>query len=57
MSTKTLTQEDLIGLGGGVNLYGFAGGDPINFSDPFGLCDDPDDPECKGVSEQIVEAG
>jgi len=23
---------------GGLNLYGFAGGDPINFSDPFGLC-------------------
>lgn len=21
-----------------MNLYGFAGGDPINFSDPFGLC-------------------
>jgi len=25
-------------LAGGLNLYGFAGGDPINFSDPFGLC-------------------
>src|SRR5688572_9218421 len=21
-----------------MNLYGFAGGDPINFSDPMGLC-------------------
>lgn len=21
-----------------MNLYGFAGGDPVNFSDPFGLC-------------------
>jgi hypothetical protein len=32
------TQEDPIGLAGGLNLYGFAGGDPANFSDPFGLC-------------------
>ena len=32
------TQQDPIGLGGGVNLYGFAGGDPVNHSDPFGLC-------------------
>jgi len=32
------TQEDPLGLGGGLNLYGFAGGDPVNFGDPFGLC-------------------
>jgi RHS repeat-associated protein len=32
------TQEDPIGLAGGLNLYGFAQGDPVNFSDPFGLC-------------------
>jgi RHS repeat-associated protein len=31
------TQEDPIGLAGGLNLYGFAGGDPVNFSDPYGL--------------------
>jgi RHS repeat-associated protein len=33
------TQEDPIGLAGGLNAYGFAGGDPVNFSDPFGLCE------------------
>ncbi len=38
MSIRSLTQEDPIGLAGGVNLYGFAAGDPVNFSDPFGLC-------------------
>jgi hypothetical protein len=27
-------------LAGGLNLYGYAGGDPINFHDPFGLCPD-----------------
>ncbi|MGH7562551.1 MAG: RHS repeat-associated core domain-containing protein [Gemmatimonadales bacterium] len=32
------TQEDPLGLAGGLNLYGFAGGDPVNFGDPFGLC-------------------
>lgn len=25
-------------MAGGLNLYGFAAGDPVNFSDPFGLC-------------------
>ena len=35
---RTFTQEDPIGLAGGLKLYGFANGDPVNFSDPFGLC-------------------
>jgi hypothetical protein len=38
-SPDTFTQIDPIGLRGGLNLYGFAGGDPVNFSDPFGLRD------------------
>ncbi len=37
-ATGRFTQEDPIGLAGGLNAYGFADGDPINFSDPFGLC-------------------
>jgi RHS repeat-associated protein len=32
------TQPDPIGLGGGLNSYGYAAGDPVNYSDPFGLC-------------------
>jgi hypothetical protein len=27
-------------LRGGLNLYGYAGGDPVNFNDPFGLSPD-----------------
>jgi hypothetical protein len=32
-----VTQQDPIGIAGGLNLYGYADGDPVNFSDPFGL--------------------
>ncbi|HET7632725.1 MAG TPA: RHS repeat-associated core domain-containing protein, partial [Gemmatimonadaceae bacterium] len=32
------TQPDPIGIAGGLNSYGYANGDPVNFSDPFGLC-------------------
>ena len=40
-NTGRFTQEDPIGIAGGVNQYGFADGDPVNFSDPFGLCIEP----------------
>jgi RHS repeat-associated protein len=32
------TQPDPIGLAGGLNSYGFAAGDPVSYSDPYGLC-------------------
>jgi hypothetical protein len=38
-------------LAGGLNSYGFAAGDPINFSDPFGLS-----PACL-VAPQLCWAG
>jgi RHS repeat-associated protein len=37
-NTGRFTQEDPIGLAGGLNLYGFAAGDPVSYQDPFGLC-------------------
>jgi len=48
--TGQFTQEDPIGLAGGLNLYGFANGDPINFSDPFGLLPDT-------IQVQVVRTG
>ena len=36
-STGQFTQPDPIGLAGGLNSYGFAAGDPVSYSDPYGL--------------------
>jgi RHS repeat-associated protein len=38
--TGRFTQEDPIGLAGGLNLYGYANGDPVSYSDPFGMWPD-----------------
>jgi RHS repeat-associated protein len=35
--TARFTQEDPIGLAGGMNVYGFAEGDPATYADPYGL--------------------
>jgi hypothetical protein len=47
------TQKDPIGIAGGMNLYGFAGGDPVNFSDPFGLAVNCDFTTGEGCSEEV----
>jgi hypothetical protein len=54
---RILTQQDPIGIAGGLNLYGFADADPVNFGDPFGLnpCEDKDrDPRCEEGAILVV---
>ncbi|HYW12862.1 MAG TPA: RHS repeat-associated core domain-containing protein [Longimicrobium sp.] len=51
--TGQFTQPDPIGLAGGLNSYGFAAGDPVSYSDPYGLC--PDKPlECPGIKQVVA---
>ncbi len=45
--TGRWTQEDPIGLAGGINLYQFNGNDPATYGDPFGLKKCP--PDCGPV--------
>lgn len=51
--TGRFTQQDPIGLAGGLNLYGYAGGDPVNFSDPFGLKATPMDATSARLIRQL----
>jgi len=39
-----------------MNLYGFGGGDPVNFSDPFGLCP-KDKPLCHWIEATSMAVG
>jgi len=56
-ATGRFTQEDPIGLAGGLNLYGFAAGDPVTFSDPFGLCPPKDDTPCPEPANPVKFIG
>ena len=47
--------EDPIGADGGLNLYAYAGGDPVNFRDPDGMSALPT--ECYGHLEVVSHEG
>jgi RHS repeat-associated protein len=51
-ATGRWTQEDPIGVAGGLNLYQFNGNNPVSYVDPFGLspCDPPGSCQAKGVA-------
>jgi RHS repeat-associated protein len=57
-ATGRFTQEDPIGLAGGMNAYGFANGVPVNFSDPFGLCPpkDKNTGDCAWMHEEGLQS-
>ena len=52
------TQEDPIGVAGGLNLYGYAAGDPVNGSDPFGLTVEirPEDMQTRRLYLELKDA-
>src|SRR5258708_34075557 len=53
-NTGTFTQADPVGLAGGLNLYGYAGNNPIMFTDPFGLKVDTTDAKAGALWRQAL---
>ncbi len=53
MAHGILLTQDPIGLAGGVNLYEYAGSNPVSFDDPYGLSPCPPYP-CKDAGREVV---
>jgi RHS repeat-associated protein len=53
-ATGRWTQEDPIGIAGGINLYQYSGNNPAGFTDPFGLCAEGDAPDSVLVHVKVI---
>jgi len=52
-TTGRWLSKDPIGISGGLNLYVAFANNPVNFVDPFGLCEGGDGDAYKHLAEQI----